>query len=215
MTLPRLNLTHHLHQVPAEPPTEAAALSSVGAAPPPRGRIENAATSPGLQKRTLLNPAVVKQRGNGDCLFTAISAQIESRPTAKALRMQVARFVRRNPDALLGDTPLRRWIHWEMGIDPHAYANIIAGKHWGGALEIMLLAHTLGRHFVVYQRTSRADADHLTCRHLYSFGVQDPTIPSILLLYGDASHYDAILPGAATTQLHLDIAVLVALASLS
>ena len=100
------------------------------------------------------NAQVIRQPGDGSCLFHSIAYGVRERGGADHLRMEICRFISRNPTFQICDTPLCDWVKWDSGVDCATYARRMSGGAWGGGIEMAVAAHLKGINLHVYEQTS-------------------------------------------------------------
>ena len=91
---------------------------------------------------------VLRQPSDRSSLFHALVAELAGyssrggRSTAPAdLRQEVGDYVERSAETLVAGTPLKDWVMWDADLSPGEYAACMRqGSHWGGAIEIAVLA---------------------------------------------------------------------------
>ena len=78
---------------------------------------------------------VVRQPGDGSCLFRSLAYGLRDGSTASSLRRQIASFVASNEELVIADSPLKDWIEWDSGMSVPQYCQwMIDEKAWGGVL---------------------------------------------------------------------------------
>ncbi|GMI57503.1 hypothetical protein ScalyP_jg11518 [Parmales sp. scaly parma] len=152
------------------------------------GSDSNAAESISPAERILCNPSVVKQPGDGSCLFHSMSFGIQNSNHSQ-LRATIAGFILNNPSCEIGGTPIKDWVLWDCGLGVKDYSDSMkAGNKWGGAIEIAVCAKVTGRNVLVYES---AMGGKCTCISKFEGGKGSSSL-SLRLLYGGRCHYDAI-----------------------
>ena len=132
---------------------------------------------------------VVKQPGDGSCLFHSLSYGLGGTKHSR-LREDIAGYIARNPTDEIGGTPIKDWVMWDSEMDCDSYAaSMSAGNKWGGAIEIAVCAKVSGRDVLVYER----GGGWYTCISKFEKGGEGRDEGGcIKLLYGGRCHYDAI-----------------------
>lgn len=130
---------------------------------------------------------VVRQPGDGSCLFHALAYGLRDGSTAHALRRQVATFIESNPTLTISDSPLKDWVFWDSGSSVASYCRRMAqGGVWGGGIEMAAVSHLKRVNVFVYQGdVSRG------FKRISSFEVPHAT-KAVRVLYGSGVHYDAL-----------------------
>ncbi len=142
-------------------------------------------TSP-LPGSVLKNAKVVRQPGDGSCLFHSMSYGMKSGATATTLRNEICRFIQSNPQLSISDTPLQDWVKWDSnGSSVSEYARTMSRGSWGGGIEMACMSQLKGCNVHVYERYGsgfkRISAfDHPVCPE---------SKPVIRVLYGGGVHY--------------------------
>jgi hypothetical protein len=57
----------------------------------------------------MMNAKVVKQPGDGSCLYYSLAHSLPTSVSAIALRKKIAAWVADNPDEIIADSPLKDW----------------------------------------------------------------------------------------------------------
>lgn len=139
------------------------------------------------ERVTLRNARVVPQPGDGSCLFHSLSHSLRATSASK-LRAEIADYIAANPNATVGDNPIKDWVLWDTGMDTSSYSRAMrSGSRWGGAVELAVCAKVKRMHVHVYEK-SRAGFVRIS-----SFeGDRGPNAGVINVLYGGRVHYDAL-----------------------
>lgn len=77
------------------------------------------------------NARVVRQPGDGSCLFHSLSFGLRNGSTASSLRRQICNFIVDNPKLKIADTPLSDWVKWDSRSSVTQYARRMSGGAWG------------------------------------------------------------------------------------
>ena len=101
----------------------------------------------------------VPQPADGSCLFHALATGLGCPAGAGlSLRSEMADWIARNADAVVGPNSLRHWLQHSHGMTPQQYAsNLRRLSTWGGGVEMACLAATAGVAVEVYERTNAAE----------------------------------------------------------
>lgn len=152
----------------------------------PSDSASSAPSSEAKSKRPAPSSArVVKQPGDGNCLFHSLAYGI-GQTTAATLRAAICSFMEKNPGLDIAGTPLAEWIQMLGGGNIAQYARKMAkGAEWGGAPEIAACAHMSGINIHVYQR--QGAGFELTV----PFDVGGSR--TVTVLYVGGVHYDALV----------------------
>lgn len=127
---------------------------------------------------------VVKQPGDGNCLFHSLAYALGG--THATLRKDICEFMEKNPSLQIAGTSLAEWIQMLGGGPVAQYARKMAkpGSQWGGAPEIASCAHMVKVNIHVYER--RPAGFELTV----PFDVGGAR--TVTVLYVGGVHYDAL-----------------------
>jgi hypothetical protein len=152
------------------------------------GRNANQDSGMSAAEQTLRNPRVVKQPGDGSCLFHSMAHGLKT-TTHSQLRRQIAAYICDNPNDEIGGTPIKDWVMWDSGLNVREYSvSMQTGNKWGGAIEIAVCAKVSGCDVLVYERKGGSNASCIS--KFESGGRRDGK--SVRLLYSGQCHYDAI-----------------------
>ena len=72
-----------------------------------------------------MNARVVRQHGDGSCLFHSMSYGLSSGLSVSKLRAEVCAYIRKNPNLLISETPLKDWVKWDSGSSVEEYARYL------------------------------------------------------------------------------------------
>ncbi len=136
----------------------------------------------------LRSARVVRQPGDGSCLFHALSYGLRDGSTAHALRRQVAVFIESNPALTISDSPLQDWVRWDSGCSVSSYCRrMTQGGVWGGGIEMAAVSHMKGVNVFVYEGNEARGFKRIS-----SFEVPGAS-RTVRVLYGGRVHYDALV----------------------
>jgi hypothetical protein len=107
-----------------------------------------------LPGAVLMSARVVRQPGDGSCLFHSLSYGLKDGSTASRLRSELCSFMRSNGALLISDTPLKDWVKWDSGSSVSDYASRMSYGSWGGGIEMACLSKLRGVNVHVYERSS-------------------------------------------------------------
>lgn len=140
---------------------------------------------------TLKNARVVRQPGDGSCLFHSLSYGLGS-GNARSVRREIASFIAKNPDLEIADSPMKDWIMWESGSSVSSYARRMSTGGWGGGIEMAAFSLLKGVNVHVYESRGfmRGGYRRISCFNAGS-GRGGKTVH---VLYGGRVHYDALVP---------------------
>jgi len=131
---------------------------------------------------------VIRQPGDGSCLFHSLCHGLRDGSTANALRRQVCSFIESNPSLEISDSPLKEWVLWDSGSSVAAYCRRMAqGGVWGGGIEMAAVSHMKRCNVFVYQLGGSG------YKRISSFEFdRNPEAKVVRVLYGGGVHYDAL-----------------------
>ena len=133
---------------------------------------------------------VIRQPGDGSCLYHSLSHGLRDGSSATSLRKQIAEFISENPTLSISDSPLKDWVQWDSGSTIPAYCRKMSqGSVWGGGIEMAAVSHMKHVNVFVYQQSGGG------FKRISSF--EGPPGPSgksraVRVLYGGGVHYDAL-----------------------
>lgn len=166
-----------------------------------RSAATHSAMGEGCDKVTLFLARVVRQPGDGSCLYHSLcyGLGMHAPGSATRLRGELADWVLQNGDATIADTPVRDWVRWDSGSSCREYSTRMkSGGTWGGAIEMAACAHLRGVDIHVYERQLGGFAGF---KRIASFtcprpagGARSKAIAEVHVLYAGGVHYDALLP---------------------
>ena len=133
-------------------------------------------------------PGGVRQPGDGSCLFHSLAYGLGGGYRARALRRQIANFIRQNPDLDIADSPLRDWIKWESNTSVSTYASRMAVGGWGGGIEMAACSRLISCNIHVYEKGGYFSSGF---KRISCFDMPGAT-KTVHILYGGRVHYDAL-----------------------
>ncbi len=134
---------------------------------------------------------VVRQPGDGSCLFHSLAFGLADGSTAASLRRQIADFIEANQELTIADSPLKDWVSWDADLTVPQYCRRMrGGGEWGGGIEMAAAAHLRGVSVLVYE-PERGGHEF---RRIGTF--EPPAAPSppkkVRIVYQGGVHYDAL-----------------------
>lgn len=138
----------------------------------------------------LKNARVVRQPGDGSCLFHSLSYGLRDGSNASTLRRQICAFMVDNPTVRIADTPLADWVKWDSGgSSVSAYARKMSSSAWGGGIEMATVSKMKGVNVHVYEQTYGG------FKRISAFDHEESpeAKPTVRVLYGGGVHYDALV----------------------
>lgn len=138
------------------------------------------------------NTHIVRQPGDGNCLFHSLAHSLGGVTTARALRKRICKYMSQHPGLEISGTSLTEWVKMASHLPLEAYVQRMEQEgEWGGAPEIAVCAQMAGVDIWVYQPCS-------TGFELVApfTGNQNSSSSSatVCLLYVGRMHYDALEP---------------------
>jgi len=141
----------------------------------------------------LRNARVVRQPGDGSCLFHSLCYGLNSRARdngarAFSLRRELAHFVARHPQLEIAGDTLEEWVRWDANTTCGNYANRMASGGWGGGIEMAACSLLKQINVHVYEQQRQGQFKRISCFNNPSA----PKTSTIHVLYQGRNHYDAL-----------------------
>ena len=105
-----------------------------------------------LPGAVLRDARVIRQPGDGSCLFHSMSYGLRDGSNASSLRREICDFIERHPRLPIADTPLADWVKWDSNSSVGAYLRRMRMGAWGGGIEMASLSIMRGVNVHVYER---------------------------------------------------------------
>lgn len=179
---------------PAPPPAVPPPRSSDGSDVVEERQRPPLSSGPRIQEDVVGQPVVdgivVKQPGDGACLFRSIAFGLDDRYDGLQIRRLVAELIEKEPTHTIANTTVSDWIRNEgySGSNVQYARDLLRGDFWGGDLEIALAAHLLEINIHVYKHFGNR------FRRITSFNVPNAmTTVNVVYQPEPSSHYDALL----------------------
>jgi hypothetical protein len=102
----------------------------------------------------LKNARVVRQPGDGSCLFHSMSYGLADGSNANSLRREICSYIDSNPKTNIADTPIRDWVKWDSNSSVSEYVRKMSRGAWGGGIEMACTSLLKGVNIHVYERSS-------------------------------------------------------------
>lgn len=129
---------------------------------------------------------VVRQPGDGSCLFHSMSYGVGGR--GSSLRKELTRYMSRNPDLRISGSPLRDWIKWAGHGSVREYVKRMnRGSSWGGGIEMAVFSVLKKRNVHVYERSRGGKFKRIS-----RFDRHENNGRTIHVLYSGRAHFDAL-----------------------
>lgn len=138
----------------------------------------------------LRSARVMRQPGDGSCLFHSLCHGLQSGSSAMSLRRDIAHFLQQNPSLEIAGDTLEEWVRWDSNSTVQDYARRIAVSGWGGGIEMAACSLLKGVNVHVYESIGRAvpEFKRISCFDAPS------AAKTIHVLYQGGVHYDALIP---------------------
>jgi len=142
-----------------------------------------------LPGAVLRSAKVVRQPGDGNCLFHSMSYGLGGGNNARALRGEICHYLVQNPSERISDTPLSEWIKWDSRCSVKDYAKRMSRGAWGGGIEMAAFQRIKGCNVHVYERVGGS------FKRISAFDCDNKpeTRPVVRVLYQGGVHYDALV----------------------
>jgi len=141
---------------------------------------------------TLQGATVVRQPGDGSCLFHSLSFGLSSgRPSpyaAESLRRELAAFIERNPSLEIAGDTIEEWVRWDANSSVSAYAQQMGRRGWGGGVEMAVCSLLKDVNVHVYEHSYGSAFRRISC-----FDTPGSK-KTVHVLYQGRCHYDALVP---------------------
>lgn len=128
---------------------------------------------------------VIRQPGDGSCLFHSMSYGLGQGYNASRLRSEICTFIANNPNLSISETPLKDWIKWDSGTSVVDYSRKMRGGSWGGGIEMACVSQMKQVNVHVYER-SGSGFKRISA---FDFPVNNESRPVIRVLYCGGVHY--------------------------
>lgn len=153
----------------------------------PAGLLESEDEAPPV----LRNATVVKQPGDGSCLFHSLSYGLQDNSTAQELRKEISGYLAKHPDLKISDTSLKDWIKYDTGGGLKYYITRMSrsrssSRSWGGGIEIAAFSKMKNVNVHVYERCTEG------FKRISAFESAD-ALKTVSVLYQGRMHYDALV----------------------
>jgi len=142
----------------------------------------------------LKSARVVRQPGDGSCLFHSLAHGLALSAGASSLRREIACFVQQNPRLEIAGDTIEEWVRWDSNSSVADYARRMSVGGWGGGIEMAACSHMKNVNVHVYENS---------CRNIRGCGPEFKRIScfdnpnasrTIHVLYQGGVHYDALVP---------------------
>jgi len=136
---------------------------------------------------------VMRQPGDGSCLFHSLNFGLATGGSAQGLRRELANFLQQNPSLQIAGDTLEEWVRWDSNSTVSDYARRIAVSGWGGGIEMAACSLLKHVNVHVYEAVGRACSEF---KRISCFDAPGAA-KTIHVLYQGGVHYDALQPLAS------------------
>lgn len=135
---------------------------------------------------------VMRQPGDGSCLFHSLNHGLQSGGNAQSLRREIAGFLQQNPLLEIAGDKLEEWVRWDANSSVNDYARRIAVSGWGGGIEMACCSLMKNVNVHVYENIGCRGVGH-EFKRISCFDAPSAS-KTIHVLYQGGVHYDALQP---------------------
>lgn len=146
----------------------------------------------------LKSARVVRQPGDGSCLFHSLAHGLNSPSSASGLRREIAGFVQQNPSLEIAGDTLEEWVRWDANSTVAEYARRMAVSGWGGGIEMAACSLLKNVNVHVYESLSRRGGSCSNDFKRISCFDSPNASRTVHVLYQGGVHYDALVPLVGT-----------------
>lgn len=138
---------------------------------------------------TLTSARVVRQPGDGSCLFHSLNYGLGSSGSASAsqLREEIASFLLRSANMEIAGDTLEEWVRYDGNASMSSYATRMSSGGWGGGIEMAACSRLKGVNIHVYE-SAPSGFKRISCFD------SEKAARTIHVLYQGRMHYDALCP---------------------
>eukprot|EP00929_Paragymnodinium_shiwhaense_P112102 TRINITY_DN8035_c0_g1_i1.p1 TRINITY_DN8035_c0_g1~~TRINITY_DN8035_c0_g1_i1.p1 ORF type:complete len:423 (+),score=30.40 TRINITY_DN8035_c0_g1_i1:159-1427(+) len=134
---------------------------------------------------------VIRQPGDGSCLFHSLCHGLASGSSATSLRREIANFLKENPSLEIAGDTIEEWVRWDANSSVADYARRMATSGWGGGIEMAACSLLKHVNVHVYESASRGCGGEF--KRISCFDCPNAN-RTIHVLYQGGVHYDALVP---------------------
>ena len=138
-----------------------------------------------LPGATLRNARVVRQPGDGSCLFHSLSYGLKD-INANTLRAEICNYIINNPNMLIADSPISDWVKWDSGSSVVDYGRKMSRGAWGGGIEMAVVCKMKNVNVHVYEKQWDGSLKRISA---FDTSVSPESRPIIRVLYCGGVHY--------------------------
>eukprot|EP00440_Ansanella_granifera_P052252 gb/GFBE01056657.1/.p1 GENE.gb/GFBE01056657.1/~~gb/GFBE01056657.1/.p1 ORF type:complete len:408 (+),score=57.63 gb/GFBE01056657.1/:1-1224(+) len=140
----------------------------------------------------LRSARVMRQPGDGSCLFHSLLHGLQSGGSASSLRREIAAFLQQNPSMQIAGDTLEEWVKWDSNSSVNEYARRMSVGGWGGGIEMACCSLLKGVNVHVYEHMGSRGASS-EFKRISCFDAPNAA-RTIHVLYQGGVHYDALQP---------------------
>lgn len=133
----------------------------------------------------LRSARIVRQPGDGSCLFHSMSYGLRNGLTAERLRYDLCQYIKHNPSLKISDTPLSDWVKWDSKLSCADYARRMASGTWGGGIEMACTSLMYRCNVHVYERS----VEGFKRISAFDYPENPELYPVVRVLYCGGIHY--------------------------
>jgi len=141
----------------------------------------------------LRSARVVRQPGDGSCLFHSLNHGLQQGGSAQSLRRELAGFLQQSPKMEIAGDTIEEWIRWDSSSTVADYARRMAMSGWGGGIEMAACSLLKNVNVHVYENARGAGNEF---KRISCFDCPNAS-KTIHVIYQGGVHYDALVPLAA------------------
>ena len=143
-----------------------------------------------LPGATLRNVRVIRQPGDGSCLFHSLSYGLKDGSNATSLRADICRYISANPQMKISDTPISDWVKWDSGSGIPDYVRKMSRGAWGGGIEMAVVTKIRNVNVHVYEKTYTGSFKRISA---FDLSEHPENRPVVRVLYCGGVHYGQLV----------------------
>lgn len=139
------------------------------------------------QRFILRDGRVVRQPGDGSCLFHSLCFGLRNGVQAQGLRRELMTWMSRNQRVEIAGDTMEEWIKWDARSTVTQYTRRMSVSGWGGGIEMAACSIMYNINVHVYECRRQGEFERISC-----FDAPKKTGKTIHVLYKGGMHFDAI-----------------------
>ncbi|CAE8695805.1 unnamed protein product, partial [Polarella glacialis] len=139
----------------------------------------------------LRSARVMRQPGDGSCLFHSLLHGLQTGGSASSLRRDIAYFLQSNSSMQIAGDTLEEWVKWDSNTSVNDYARRMAVGGWGGGIEMACCSLLKNVNVHVYESNRGGGSSEF--KRISCFDSPNAA-RTIHVLYQGGVHYDALQP---------------------